>query len=51
LGRHWAGLLGGPQKARVSARRPGTTKAVVYNTLEEIRKFGEALGEITGNEG
>jgi selenocysteine lyase/cysteine desulfurase len=22
---------------------------VHYNTLEEIRRFGEALGEITGN--
>jgi hypothetical protein len=39
-------LLGGPQKARVSAGRPGTTKAVVYNTVAEIKRFGEALGRI-----
>jgi len=24
---------------------------VVYNTPEEINKFGEVLGKITGNEG
>jgi len=31
---------------RHGARGTGTTKTVVYNTLEEIRRFGEALMKI-----
>jgi hypothetical protein len=31
------------------ARGAGTTKPVVYNTVEEIRRFGEVLGKIAGS--
>ena len=37
----WAGGF-----RRHGARGPGTTKPVVYNTVEEIKKFGEVLGKI-----
>jgi hypothetical protein len=38
--------LGFGGQGRHGAGRPGATKAVVYNTVEEIEKFGEVLGKI-----
>lgn len=43
--------LGLEDKGGMGALRSVAIQAVVYNTLEEIRRFGEGLGKIAGNQG
>jgi hypothetical protein len=45
------GEVGFGEQRWCGAGGTGSTNTVVYNTVEEIRRLGEELGKITGDEG